>query len=118
MASMVAHHHHAGSLRALGHLLKASSKVTVLKAFLQQRALNEVYSGGIGSYALLCMVMAHLQLHDTKATASAWAGPRVPFSAAGSHTSCAACSAAVFTCCSREHTSARMACGRAPPRSK
>ena len=48
--------------------------VTVLKAFLQQRALNEVYSGGIGSYALLCMVMAHLQLHDTKATASAWAG--------------------------------------------
>mmetsp|Transcript_108569 Transcript_108569/g.315791 ORF Transcript_108569/g.315791 Transcript_108569/m.315791 type:complete len:182 (+) Transcript_108569:85-630(+) len=34
MASMVAHgQHHAGSLRALGHLLKASSKVTVLKAF-------------------------------------------------------------------------------------
>ncbi len=30
--------------------------VTVLKAFLQQRSLNEVYSGGIGSYALLCMV--------------------------------------------------------------
>ena len=29
---------------------------TVLKAFLQQRALNEVYTGGIGSYALLCMV--------------------------------------------------------------
>ena len=25
----------------------------------------------IGSSALLCMVMAHLQLHDTKATASA-----------------------------------------------
>ena len=32
---------------------------TVLKAFLQQRALNEVYTGGVGSYALLCMVMAH-----------------------------------------------------------
>ena len=48
--------------------------VTVLKAFLQQRALNEVYSGGIGSYALLCMVMAHLQLHDSKATALRWAG--------------------------------------------
>ena len=47
---------------------------TVLKAFLQQRALNEVYTGGIGSYALLCMVMAHLQLHDASATASAWAG--------------------------------------------
>ena len=49
---------------------------TVLKAFLQQRALNEVYTGGIGSYALLCMVMAHLQLHDASATASAWAGAR------------------------------------------
>ena len=48
--------------------------VTVLKAFLQQRALNEVYSGGTGSYALLCMVMAHLQLHDSKATARSWAG--------------------------------------------
>ena len=40
--------------------------VTVLKAFLQQRALNEVYTGGVGSYALLCMVMAHLQLHDAR----------------------------------------------------
>ena len=47
---------------------------TVLKAFLQQRALNEVYTGGIGSYALLCMVMAHLQLHDSSSAASNWAG--------------------------------------------
>ncbi|XP_077228080.1 uncharacterized protein LOC143861075 isoform X2 [Tasmannia lanceolata] len=35
----------------------------ILKVFLQQRELNEVYSGGIGSYALLAMVMAHLQMH-------------------------------------------------------
>ncbi|XP_010242910.1 PREDICTED: non-canonical poly(A) RNA polymerase PAPD5 [Nelumbo nucifera] len=33
----------------------------ILKVFLQQRELNEVYSGGIGSYALLAMLMAHLQ---------------------------------------------------------
>jgi non-canonical poly(A) RNA polymerase PAPD5/7 len=46
---------------------------TVLKAFLHQRGLNEVYSGGIGSYALLCMVMAHLQLHNTTCK-STWAG--------------------------------------------
>ena len=46
---------------------------TVLKAFLAQRGLNEVYSGGIGSYALLCMVMAHLQLHNTTCK-STWAG--------------------------------------------
>ncbi|KAJ8616388.1 hypothetical protein MRB53_035760 [Persea americana] len=35
----------------------------ILKIFLQQRELNEVYSGGIGSYALLAMLMAHLQMH-------------------------------------------------------
>ncbi|XWS11040.1 hypothetical protein CRYUN_Cryun38cG0049500 [Craigia yunnanensis] len=33
----------------------------ILKVFLQQRDLNEVYSGGIGSYALLVMLMAMLQ---------------------------------------------------------
>ncbi|KAK4285953.1 hypothetical protein QN277_002576 [Acacia crassicarpa] len=33
----------------------------ILKVFLQQRELNEVYSGGIGSYALLVMLMAMLR---------------------------------------------------------
>ncbi|OIW11533.1 hypothetical protein TanjilG_26899 [Lupinus angustifolius] len=33
----------------------------ILKVFLQQRELNEVYSGGIGSYALLAMLMALLR---------------------------------------------------------
>ncbi|GAU28635.1 hypothetical protein TSUD_159160 [Trifolium subterraneum] len=33
----------------------------ILKVFLQQRELNEVYSGGIGSYALLTMLMAMLR---------------------------------------------------------
>ncbi|KAF6152168.1 hypothetical protein GIB67_028082 [Kingdonia uniflora] len=35
----------------------------ILKVFLQQRELNEVYSGGIGSYALLTMLIAQLQIH-------------------------------------------------------
>ncbi|XP_020597048.1 non-canonical poly(A) RNA polymerase PAPD5 [Phalaenopsis equestris] len=35
----------------------------ILKVFLQQRELNEVYSGGIGSYALLAMLIAHLQIY-------------------------------------------------------
>lgn len=35
----------------------------ILKVFLQQRELNEVYSGGVGSYALLAMLIAHLQIH-------------------------------------------------------
>ncbi|OIV92410.1 hypothetical protein TanjilG_23010 [Lupinus angustifolius] len=33
----------------------------ILKIFLQQRELNEVYSGGIGSYALLVMLLAVLR---------------------------------------------------------
>ncbi|KAK4804192.1 hypothetical protein SAY86_004009 [Trapa natans] len=33
----------------------------ILKVFLQQRELNEVYSGGIGSYALLTMIMVLLR---------------------------------------------------------
>ncbi|KHG29292.1 PAP-associated domain-containing 5 [Gossypium arboreum] len=33
----------------------------ILKVFLQQRDLNEVYSGGIGSYALLAMIISMLQ---------------------------------------------------------
>ena len=40
--------------------------VLVLKVFLQQRDLNEVYSGGIGSYALLVMVAAFLQTHPSR----------------------------------------------------
>eukprot|EP00898_Chlorokybus_atmophyticus_P008181 jgi/Chlat1/8364/Chrsp80S07796 len=38
----------------------------VLKLFLQQRELNEVYSGGIGSYALIIMLIAHLQLVSSR----------------------------------------------------
>jgi len=35
----------------------------VLKAFLQQRELNEVYTGGIGSYALVVMIVALLRTY-------------------------------------------------------
>ncbi|KAH7851322.1 hypothetical protein Vadar_009801 [Vaccinium darrowii] len=40
----------------------------ILKVFLQQRELNEVYTGGIGSYALLTMLMAMLRsVHEQQA---------------------------------------------------
>ncbi|KAF7140870.1 hypothetical protein RHSIM_Rhsim06G0197900 [Rhododendron simsii] len=40
----------------------------ILKVFLQQRELNEVYTGGIGSYALLTMLIALLRsLHEQQA---------------------------------------------------
>ncbi|CDF38677.1 unnamed protein product [Chondrus crispus] len=34
----------------------------IVKCFLQQRDLNETYSGGLGSYTLLLFVVSHLQM--------------------------------------------------------
>ena len=39
--------------------------VLVLKCFLLQRKLNEVFSGGIGSYCLILVVMSHLQMYGS-----------------------------------------------------
>ena len=36
--------------------------VMVVKSFLSQRSLNEVYSGGISSYAVVCMAVSFLQV--------------------------------------------------------
>jgi non-canonical poly(A) RNA polymerase PAPD5/7 len=36
--------------------------VLVLKALLAQQGLNEVYTGGVGSYTLLTLVLAHLKM--------------------------------------------------------
>lgn len=33
-----------------------------IKLFLNQRSMNEVYTGGLGSYALVCMVVSFLQV--------------------------------------------------------
>jgi non-canonical poly(A) RNA polymerase PAPD5/7 len=40
--------------------------VMILKIFLQQRELNEVYSGGVGSYALIIMVSVLLMTHESR----------------------------------------------------
>lgn len=37
--------------------------VLVLKQFLQQHGLNESFTGGIGSYALVLLTVSFLQLH-------------------------------------------------------
>ncbi|KAH8389566.1 hypothetical protein KR215_002576, partial [Drosophila sulfurigaster] len=44
--------------------------VMVVKQFLQQRGLNEVFSGGISSYSLTIMCVSFLQLHPRKVVAS------------------------------------------------
>lgn len=40
-----------------------SRLVMVLKQFLLQRDLNEVFTGGISSYSLILMCISFLQLH-------------------------------------------------------
>ena len=37
--------------------------ILFIKALLREKGLNEVFTGGLGSYAILNMVMAHLQGH-------------------------------------------------------
>ncbi|KII88238.1 hypothetical protein PLICRDRAFT_111020 [Plicaturopsis crispa FD-325 SS-3] len=39
------------------------SLVMVTKAFLSQRSMNEVYSGGLGSYSIVCLAVSFLQMH-------------------------------------------------------
>lgn len=40
----------------------------LLKYFLRQRALNEVFTGGLSSYGLSLMVISHLQMHISNVT--------------------------------------------------
>ncbi|KAJ3514208.1 hypothetical protein NLJ89_g2503 [Agrocybe chaxingu] len=37
--------------------------VMVTKAFLSQRSMNEVYTGGLGSYSIVCLAVSFLQMH-------------------------------------------------------
>ncbi|GAA5910729.1 hypothetical protein JCM5296_000482 [Sporobolomyces johnsonii] len=41
----------------------ARSLVLLVKAFLSQRGMNEVFTGGLGSYSIICLVVSFLQLH-------------------------------------------------------
>ncbi|SCV71317.1 BQ2448_2905 [Microbotryum intermedium] len=40
----------------------ARSLVLLLKAFLNQRGMNEVFTGGLGSYSIICLVISFLQV--------------------------------------------------------
>ncbi|EIW84734.1 hypothetical protein CONPUDRAFT_47123 [Coniophora puteana RWD-64-598 SS2] len=48
-------------MRGCGRALRAL--VMVAKAFLGQRGMNEVYTGGLGSYSIVCMAISFLQMH-------------------------------------------------------
>lgn len=37
--------------------------VLIIKAFLVQRSMNEVFTGGLGSYSIVCLAVSFLQMH-------------------------------------------------------
>ena len=39
------------------------SLVMVIKNFLSQRSMNEVFTGGLGSYSIVCLAISFLQMH-------------------------------------------------------
>jgi len=39
------------------------SLIMITKAFLRERKLNEVYTGGLGSYSVVCLAVSFLQMH-------------------------------------------------------
>ncbi|TFK22958.1 hypothetical protein FA15DRAFT_670964 [Coprinopsis marcescibilis] len=43
--------------------LALRSLVLITKAFLAQRNMNEVYTGGLGSYSIVCLAVSFLQMH-------------------------------------------------------
>ncbi|KAG6885875.1 hypothetical protein C0993_008394 [Termitomyces sp. T159_Od127] len=43
--------------------LALRSLVMITKAFLSQRSMNEVFSGGLGSYSIVCLAVSFLQMH-------------------------------------------------------
>ncbi|KIL67059.1 hypothetical protein M378DRAFT_326166 [Amanita muscaria Koide BX008] len=53
---------HAGGRVGKGNLA-LRSLVLITKAFLGQRSMNEVYTGGLGSYSIVCMAISFLQMH-------------------------------------------------------
>jgi len=50
-----------GFLDSMGNALR--SLVLITKLFLGQRSMNEVFTGGLGSYSIVCLAISFLQIH-------------------------------------------------------
>lgn len=44
----------------------ARALIMVVKTLLMQRGLHEVYSGGLGSYSVICLVISFLQVSEAE----------------------------------------------------
>lgn len=49
----------------------ARSLVLLVKAFLAQRGMNEVFTGGLGSYSIICLVISFLQASSRPSSSAA-----------------------------------------------
>jgi non-canonical poly(A) RNA polymerase PAPD5/7 len=49
----------------------ARALIMITKAFLNQRQMNEVHTGGLGSYSIICLVCSFLQVRRYQQT-SRW----------------------------------------------
>ncbi len=49
--------------RFLAELPALRGLVLIIKSFLSQRSMNEVFTGGIGSYSIVCLAISFLQMH-------------------------------------------------------
>ncbi|KAH9465169.1 hypothetical protein Pst134EA_013062 [Puccinia striiformis f. sp. tritici] len=49
--------------KIVNELGAAKCLILVVKSVLKQRGMNEVYTGGLGSYSIICLVVSFLQLH-------------------------------------------------------
>ncbi|PCH37934.1 hypothetical protein WOLCODRAFT_148891 [Wolfiporia cocos MD-104 SS10] len=49
--------------RFLAELPALRSLILVIKSFLSQRNMNEVFTGGLGSYSIVCLAISFLQMH-------------------------------------------------------
>ncbi|KAK1233190.1 hypothetical protein PQX77_003666 [Marasmius sp. AFHP31] len=57
------HDMHVGASQSPGGGMALRSLVLITKMFLSQRGMNEVYTGGLGSYSIVCLVISFLQMH-------------------------------------------------------
>lgn len=49
--------------RFLDEIPALRSLVLIIKSFLSQRSMNEVFTGGLGSYSIVCLAISFLQQH-------------------------------------------------------
>jgi non-canonical poly(A) RNA polymerase PAPD5/7 len=47
----------------IGEFPALRALVLIIKAFLSQRGMNEVFTGGLGSYSIVCLAVSFLQMH-------------------------------------------------------